>query len=176
MSSVSIPCQVGGGIRSADDAREMLMRGVDRVILGTALLRDGRLGPELVEEHGPHRIVAAIDVRGGVAVGSAWATDAEGVDVRATIERLSAGGLEWFVVTSVERDGMLTGPDLENLGALREAFPEAYLIASGGISSSDDLRALADLGMAAAILGRSLYEGQIDLHEALAAMRPTSCP
>jgi len=142
--------------------------------LGTALLRAGRLGPELVEEHGPHRIVAAIDVRGGVAVGSAWATGAEGVDVRATIERLGAGGLEWFVVTSVERDGMLSGPDLETLGALREAFPAARLIASGGISRLADLCALTDAGMAAAILGRSLYDGQIDLTEALAAMRPTS--
>ncbi len=174
VSSVSIPCQVGGGIRSLDDARRMLLVGADRVILGTALLRDVQLGRELVGEHGAQRIVAAVDVRGDVAVGSAWATGADGVDHRAVIEGLSAGGLEWFAVTSVERDGMLSGPDLETLGALREAFPAARLIASGGISRLADLCALTDAGMAAAILGRSLYDGQIDLTEALAAMRPTS--
>lgn len=170
VSSVSIPCQVGGGIRTEEDARRVLTLGADRVILGTALLRDLQLGRKLVDEHGPHRIVAAIDVRGGMAVGSAWSTDADEVDPRATIERLIADGLEWFAVTSIERDGMLTGPDLETLVALREVFPEARLIASGGISRIGDLQALAEAGMAAAILGRSLYEGRIDLTETLAAM------
>jgi phosphoribosylformimino-5-aminoimidazole carboxamide ribonucleotide (ProFAR) isomerase len=107
-----------------------------------------------------------------LAVGSAWAADAEGVDARAVIERLSAEGLEWFAVTSIERDGMLGGPDLETLIEVRDAFPEAHLIASGGISSVEDLRALSEAGMAAAILGRSLYEGRIDLKEAVAATRP----
>lgn len=169
ISSVSIPCQVGGGIRTSDDARRMLALGADRVILGTALLRDLRLGPGLVKKHGAERIVAAIDVRGGMAVGSAWAAGAAGEDPRAAVERLCEAGLQWFAVTSVERDGMLTGPDLATLVALRDAFPKARLIASGGIATVADLRALAGAGMAAAILGRSLYEGRIDLNEALAA-------
>lgn len=94
--------------------------------------------------------------------------------MRATIERLSAGGLEWFAVTSIDRDGMLTGPDLEGLMALRAAFPAAHLVASGGISSMADLIALSKAGMTAAILGRSLYEGRIELPEALAAVSPAS--
>ncbi|MDQ3407395.1 MAG: 1-(5-phosphoribosyl)-5-[(5-phosphoribosylamino)methylideneamino] imidazole-4-carboxamide isomerase [Chloroflexota bacterium] len=169
ISSVSIPCQVGGGIRTSDDARRMQALGADRVILGTALLRDRRLGPDLVKDHGAERIVAAIDVRGGMAVGSAWAAGAAGEDYRPAVERLCEAGLRWFAVTSVERDGMLTGPDLATLIALRDAFPKARLIASGGIATVADLRVLAGAGMAAAILGRSLYEGRIDLTEALAA-------
>ncbi len=169
ISSVSIPCQVGGGIRTSDDARRMQALGADRVILGTALLRDRRLGPDLVKDHGAERIVAAIDVRGGMAVGSAWTAGAAGEDYGPAVERLCEAGLRWFAVTSVERDGMLTGPDLATLIALRDAFPKARLIASGGIATVADLRALAGAGMAAAILGRSLYEGRIDLTEALAA-------
>ncbi len=169
VASVSIPCQAGGGIRTADDARRMLALGVDRVILGTALLGDLELGPDLVKKHGSERIVAAIDVRGGMAVGSAWAADAEGVDYRAAVERLCEAGIVWFAVTSIERDGMLAGPDLDTLTCLRDAFPKARLIASGGIATVADVRALAGAGMAAAILGRSLYEGRLDLTEALAA-------
>ncbi|MDQ3491964.1 MAG: 1-(5-phosphoribosyl)-5-[(5-phosphoribosylamino)methylideneamino] imidazole-4-carboxamide isomerase [Chloroflexota bacterium] len=176
ISSVSLPCQVGGGIRTLDDARRILLLGADRVILGTALLADPGLARELIEEHGPHRIVAAIDIRGDLAVGSAWAFDAQGLDHRNVIERLSSAGMEWFAVTSVERDGMLSGPDERTLGALRAAFPAARLIASGGISSIEDLRTLAEAGMAAAILGRSLYEGRIDLKEALATISPPSRP
>lgn len=170
VESVAIPCQVGGGIRTAEDARGMLALGADRVILGTALLADPDLAHELIEEHGHQRIVAAIDVRGGMAVGSAWQAEGEGVDAFAAIERLSSVGVEWFAVTSIERDGMLTGPDLDGLTALRDAFPAAQLIASGGITSLADLRALAAAGMAAAILGRSLYERRIDLKDALATI------
>ena len=176
IASVDIPCQVGGGIRGAADARRLLDHGADRVILGTALLRDRYLGGLLVEEHGPERIVAAIDVREGAAVGSAWTADAAGEDASNVIERLRESGLAWFAVTSIERDGMLSGPDLPALKALRGEFPEACFIASGGIASIEDLRALAQAGMAAAILGRSLYEGRIDLAEALAAAAPTDDP
>lgn len=176
VSSVSIPCQVGGGIRTRDDAQRMLALGADRVILGTALLKDLRLGPDLVNERGSESIVAAIDVRGGMAVGSAWAADAAGEDYRAAVERLCEAGFQWFAVTSVERDGMLTGPDLATLVALRDAYPKARFIASGGIATVADLRALAEAGMAAAIVGRSLYEGRIELTEALAAMQRTSRP
>lgn len=173
LSSVPIACQVGGGIRTTEDARSMLDLGADRVILGTALLHDRALGRLLVEEHGPQRIVAAIDVRDGLAVGSAWADDTAGEQASSVTERLFESGIRWLAVTSIERDGMLSGPDLPALTALRGALPAARLIASGGISSIEDLRALAQAGMAAAILGRSLYEGRIDLIEAMAAMRPT---
>lgn len=176
VASVSVPCQVGGGVRSAADALQMLERGADRVILGTALLRDRDLGGVLVGAHGPQRVVAAIDVRDGSAVGSGWATDAVGADASEAVARLHEDGFLWFAVTSIERDGMLTGPDLRTLAAIRDAFPETRLIASGGIASVEDLQALAEAGMAAAILGRSLYEGRIQLTEALAAVQPMDDP
>ena len=122
------------------------------------------------------RIVAAIDIRDGAAVGSAWTADAAGEDASNVIERLREDGFLWFAVTSTERDGMLSGPDLPALKALLGEFPEACFIASGGIASIEDLRALAQAGMAAAILGRSLYEGRIDLTEALAAAAPIDDP
>lgn len=170
VASVSIPCQVGGGIRTHDDVRRILALGADRAILGTALLGDRAMSAQLVEEHGADRIVAAIDMRGGKAVGLAWADESAGERATLAMERLHGSGVCWFAVTSIERDGMLTGPDLPTLSGLQDAFPEARLIASGGIATVDDLRALADAGMAAAILGRSLYEGRIDLAAALAAL------
>ena len=170
VASVSIPCQVGGGIRTRDDVRRILALGADRAILGTALLRDPAMSVQLVEEHGSDRIVAAIDMRGEKAVGLAWADESTGERATLAMEGLHGSGARWFAVTSIERDGMLTGPDLSTLSGLRDAFPEARLIASGGIATVDDLRALADAGMAAAILGRSLYEGRIDLAAALAAL------
>ncbi len=170
VAAVSIPCQIGGGIRTHDDVRRMLALGADRAILGTALLGDPSMSAQLVDEHGVDRIVAAIDMRGGEAVGLAWAAGSAGQDAMIALERLYGSGVRWFAVTSIQRDGMLTGPDLPTLMGIHDAFPEARLIASGGIASVDDLRSLADAGMAAAILGRALYEGRIDMTAALAAL------
>lgn len=159
--------EVAGGLRDEDAVRRVLGSGVGRAVIGTAALRDPAFAGRLVSTHGVERIVAAIDVRDGVAVGEGWARDAAGIDSAAAIRALTDVGVATFEVTAIARDGLLGGPDLplyERLVALRGVS----IIASGGISSIADVRAVRALGCAGAIIGRAIYEGRIDLAEALA--------
>ncbi len=168
VAAVDIPCQVAGGIRDTSTARAILAAGADRVVMGTALIRDPALAAALVAAARPDRIVAAIDVRGGRAVGDGWTAGAAEAPSMGLIAQLRAAGLGLFAVTAIDRDGLLSGPDL---GLLAEAASAAggshHIIASAGVSSLDDIRALAAAGYQGAILGRALYEGHIDLAEAL---------
>jgi phosphoribosylformimino-5-aminoimidazole carboxamide ribotide isomerase len=168
--AVAVPCQVAGGLRTGVDVQAALEAGADRVVLGTALLKSPELATQLVGKHGAESIVAAIDIRDGRAVGEAWSSAAASVDGIDSVLRLSAEGVEWFAVTAIDRDGLLAGPDLDLLDSLARAAPSSRIIASAGVGSIEDLRALAARGFAAAILGRALYEGAIDFRQALAAM------
>ena len=169
VSAAGVPCQVAGGIRDAATAAALLEAGADRVVLGTALIRDPGLGRALVERWGAQRIVAAIDVRDGQAVGDGWTAGAAGAPALELITRLRSVGVELFAVTAIARDGLLTGPDLDLLAQAAEGAGSASrIIASAGVSSLDDIRALAAAGHGGAILGRALYEGRVDLAEALA--------
>jgi len=161
-----LACQLGGGIRSRPAAEVWLEAGVRRVVLGTALLRTPALGAELVAAVGVDRVAAALDVRGDRAVGEGWRPDASGVAVEAALEQLAAAGVATFVVTAIDRDGRLAGPDLDLLGRLVRRGRGA-IVASGGIRSLDDLAAVAAVGCAGAIVGRALYEGRLDLAAAL---------
>lgn len=158
--------EVGGGIRDAATATRLLQAGVTRVVLGTGVLADPGLAKTIVERHGPASVAAAIDVRHGRAVGEAWQDGAAGTPARDAIRRLEAVGVKVFEVTGIDRDGTLEGPDLGLLADLVE-LDAGQVIASGGIRSVDDLERVQDLGCAGAIVGRALYEGRIDLEEAL---------
>jgi phosphoribosylformimino-5-aminoimidazole carboxamide ribonucleotide (ProFAR) isomerase len=143
--------------------------GAERVVVGTAALADPSFAARLVAEHGRDRIVAALDVRDGQAVGEGWRRGAAGHPVREALAVLAEAGVGLFVVTAIARDGLMTGPDVRLLQEMVEAKRGA-IIASGGIASIADLRAVRDLGCAGAIIGRALYEGTIDLADALRAM------
>ena len=160
-------CEVSGGLREASAVNDALMDGAARVVVGTAALRDPAFATDLVQTYGPERVAVAIDVRDGQAVGEGWQSGAAGIPAGAAIEGLRAVGVELFELTAIARDGLLEGPDLDLLAQL--VVPgQGAVIASGGISSLADLRAVADLGCAGAIVGRALYEDRIDLSEALA--------
>jgi phosphoribosylformimino-5-aminoimidazole carboxamide ribotide isomerase len=174
VAAVAVPCQVAGGIRTEADVAATLASGADRVVLGSALISDTALTRRLVEAHGPERVVGALDVRDGRALGDGWVSDARGTDALLLARSLAAGGLRWLAVTAIDRDGGLGGPDHDLLDRVRATAPTLLLIASGGIGSLDDIRALTEEGYAAAIVGRALYEGSFTLREALdvAAERP----
>ena len=163
-------CQVAGGLRTVEAVATALAAGAARVVVGTAALEDPDLAGELVGRHGAERIVVALDVRDGLALGEAWRPGAAGRPVEAALEALAQVGVARFAVTAIERDGLLTGPDLGLLGRL-VALDRGAIIASGGISSIADLHAARRLGCAGAIVGRALYEGQLELGEALRAVR-----
>jgi phosphoribosylformimino-5-aminoimidazole carboxamide ribotide isomerase len=120
----------------------------------------------LIQRHGADRIAVAIDVRDGFAIGQGWIAGAPGVEVDRAIERLADMGVHTFEVTAIERDGLLDGPDLRLYRRLL-SLGRGAIIASGGVATFEDLRAIRDTGCAGAIVGRALYEDRFDLRQAI---------
>ncbi|HEX5466108.1 MAG TPA: 1-(5-phosphoribosyl)-5-[(5-phosphoribosylamino)methylideneamino] imidazole-4-carboxamide isomerase [Candidatus Limnocylindrales bacterium] len=171
VAAISVPCQVAGGLRDEAAVGAALAAGAERAVLGSALLADPSLAERLVVRYGPDRIVAALDVRDGQALGDGWTAGARRRPVPEVLAELTATGLRRAVVTAIERDGDLSGPDLGLMAAVRRAAPGLEVIASGGVRGLDDLRALADLGCSGAIVGKALYEGRLDLGQAAGLSR-----
>ncbi len=164
----SVPVQLGGGLRSSERIEEVLKLGVDRVILGTAALE----APELVRsaaQRWPRRIVLGLDaVQGRVAV-RGWQETVD-VSVEELLGRFDTLPLAAVLHTDIDRDGMLQGPNLEATAALARVT-QIPVLASGGVRSVEDLRALAETRViAGAVVGRALYNGAIDLAEALSQL------
>jgi phosphoribosylformimino-5-aminoimidazole carboxamide ribotide isomerase len=165
-----VPVQVGGGLRSADAVRDALAAGATRVVLGTAAYRDVDLLDEVLAEHGD-RVIVSIDARDGKLATSGWTEQTE-IPAASVIERLGHRGVRRFVYSSIERDGMLEGPDLDAVASIAEAVRGSFVY-SGGISSLDDLRALASLrqvNLTGVIVGRALYEQRFGVADALEAI------
>jgi phosphoribosylformimino-5-aminoimidazole carboxamide ribotide isomerase len=158
--------EVAGGLRTPVAAAAALEAGAARVAVGTAAIRDPAFASHLVECHGTDRVAVAIDVRDGLALGEGWRDGTAGVTPEDAIEALTAVGVTTFEVTAIDRDGLLGGPDLELLGRLagRDGI---RIIASGGIASVGDLEAVMEMGCAGAIVGRAIYEGRLDLADAV---------
>jgi phosphoribosylformimino-5-aminoimidazole carboxamide ribotide isomerase len=165
----SVGIEVAGGIRTAETARAVLAGGATRIVIGTAALRHPTFAAGLVAEHGPGRVVAAIDVRDGQARGDGWAGDAPGTDAAAAVTSLADAGVTTFEVTAIDRDGLLKGPDLDLLERLVH-LARGRVIASGGVSSVDDLRSVTAIGCSGAIVGRALYEGRLTVRDAVEAI------
>ena len=169
-ASVQVSIQLGGGLRRLTDLEEAFDVGVDRVILGTIVLRDPELVSSAVARWGD-RIAVALDARDGRLATDGWLgqTDTGAVEVA---QRLAEKRVRHFVYTDIRRDGTLSGPNLDALDELIGKV-DADIIASGGIASLDDIKAVAAAGATGAIVGRALYDGRIDLGEALALFQRT---
>ncbi len=170
LKSVTVPVQLGGGIRSMATIEDWLARGVSRVILGTVALRD----PELVKDackRFPGKVAVGIDAKGGKVAVEGWAETSE-LTVLDLASRFEDAGAAAIIYTDIDRDGVLTGPNVDATAALARAITTP-VIASGGVSSLDDLRALkavASSGIAGVISGRAIYDGRIDVKEAIALL------
>ena len=163
--------EVAGGLRTAGVVSETLAAGAFRAVLGTTALGDPDLAGDLVSTHGADRIAVAIDVRAGQAVGRGWSTSASGIEAVTAMEQLADVGVTTFEVTAIERDGLLEGPDLDLYDRFIQ-LDRGAVIASGGITTMEDLRNLRTLGCAGAIIGRALYEGRLDLAAVLTDIEP----
>ena len=163
--------EVAGGLRDEQAVETALAGGAARAVLGTAALADPDLAGRLVRVWGAERIAVAIDVRDGRAIGHGWATSDQGVDAVDAVVRLAAVGVATFEVTAIAQDGLLGGPDLALYRQMVE-LGVGDVIASAGIASTADLRAVRILGCRGAIVGRALYDGTLALDEALAEGRP----
>ena len=167
-TAVAVPVQLGGGLRTLADLENAFAAGIDRAILGTVALRDPELVISAVARWGD-RIAVALDARDGRLATDGWIgqSEARAVDVAQKLERAK---VRHFIFTDISRDGTLSGPNLESLGELVHAV-NADVIASGGISSVEDIGAAARAGATGAIIGRALYDGRFDLSEAIATTR-----
>ncbi len=169
LANVDIPVQLGGGIRSLDIAADWLARGVRRIVLGTAAVKDPAMVVEACRRW-PDRVAVGIDARGGFVAVEGWAEQST-LSASELAKRFEDAGVAAIVYTDIDRDGMMKGVNVEATAALaaETAIP---VIASGGIASLDDLRALRARGnIAGAISGRALYDGRLDIGAALAELR-----
>jgi phosphoribosylformimino-5-aminoimidazole carboxamide ribotide isomerase len=158
--------QVGGGFRTAESVEEALSSGVDRVLLGTLALRDPEAFAALVARHGDRICLTADSLEGSARV-AGWLEDS-GEPTVALVRRLSEEGVGAFLVTAIDRDGTLAGPDLRLLEAVRAAT-DGIVLASGGIGSADDVRRVAEAGCDGVVIGRAFLAGTLELPDALAA-------
>jgi phosphoribosylformimino-5-aminoimidazole carboxamide ribotide isomerase len=165
VENMDLPIQVGGGIRKVEAAEKLLKLGVNQVILGALAFSDPEAVSQIQQEFGAESIIVALDNKDGKIMVEGWKI-ATGLGVKEALEKFVALGVNTFLVTSITRDGTLSGPDLETL---REAcqYAGASIIAAGGIGSLDDLVALKRVGVAGAVIGKALYEGKFTLKEAL---------
>ena len=173
--AVDLPIQFGGGLRSVEDVDRVLGLGVARVILGTVAIREPEVVREALARYGAERIAVGIDARDGRVAISGWVdvSEVEAVDLG---RRMAALGVQRVVYTDVARDGMLTGPNVPATAALARETG-LRVIASGGVSSLDDLEQLAAHaadGIDGVIVGMALYEGRLTLREALALLGEAS--
>jgi len=166
LSRVSIPLQVGGGIRSRDRVEEILGLGTDRVVVGTKAVEDPDWAAAMCESF-EDRVVIALDAREGKVAVEGWKKTSE-VGVVELAQELEEAEPAAFLYTDVHRDGMLTSPHFEGVRELVEAT-EIPVIASGGVSSVEDVEKLGDCGADAVIVGKALYEEKFDLAEAMEA-------
>ncbi len=161
--------EIAGGIRSIDTGQAAIAAGASRVVVGTAALADPSFVGRLVGKLGAQRVAVALDVRGGQALGRGWQDSADGVPFDDALMLLADQGAVTFEVTSIARDGLLQGPDLALLRRA-VALQGSSIIASGGVTSVEDVRTVRDLGCAGVIIGRALYEGRLTIDDALAAV------
>ncbi len=165
-SAVDVPIEVGGGLRTAGAVDEAVEAGASRVVLGTAAYRDIDFLDEVLAGHGD-RVVVSIDARNGSLAAEGW-TEQTDIPDESVVAHFGARGVRRFIYSSIDRDGMLGGPDLDAVRRIASAVRGSFIY-SGGVSSLDDLRALATLrqvNLAGVIVGKALYEQRFDVGEA----------
>jgi phosphoribosylformimino-5-aminoimidazole carboxamide ribotide isomerase len=162
--AVSTFVQFGGGIRSIDTARQILEIGVDRVIVGSAIVANPESTRAIVAGF-PGRIAAGLDARDGRLATDGWVKQSSVIATDAAVEMVALG-VQTIIYTDIRRDGTLSGPNLEALAEII-AVDGAEIIASGGIGSMEDVENVAATGAAGLIIGRALYDGRVALAEAL---------
>ncbi|WP_077610886.1 1-(5-phosphoribosyl)-5-[(5-phosphoribosylamino)methylideneamino]imidazole-4-carboxamide isomerase [Clostridium sp. Marseille-P2415] len=166
-AAVSIPIEIGGGIRSEAAIESMLSLGISRVIIGTKAAENPEFIRDMVKKFGQERIVAGVDAKDGMVAVEGW-EKISGITASELCSRMKAYGIRHIVYTDISRDGMLTGPNVAYTKKLTEDTG-MDIIASGGMSSMEDLRQLYESGVHGAIIGKALYEKRIDLKEAIDA-------
>jgi phosphoribosylformimino-5-aminoimidazole carboxamide ribotide isomerase len=156
--NVKLPIQVGGGIRSYET-------GITQVILGALAFSDPSAIGKIQKKFGAESVIVALDNKDGLIMVEGWKT-ATAMTVEDALEKYTSLGVRRFLITSIAQDGMLNGPDLQTLSQATE-YPNAKIVAAGGIGNIGDLAALKEIGVEGAVIGKALYEGRFTLKEAI---------
>jgi len=156
--------ELGGGIRDYNTAKEYLDMGIDRIIIGSAAIEDPKLVKKLLNEYGGDRIVIGIDGKDGKVAVNGW-LDQSQIKMSDLISEMVNFGAKSFIVTDVNRDGTMTGPNLDLLMSLTQKLPQINVVASGGVRDLRDLHQLKALGIRDVIIGKALYENTITLEQ-----------
>lgn len=169
VKSVNIPIELGGGIRTLEDIQLQLDRGVNRVILGSAAIKNKALVKEAIETFGAEKIVVGVDAKGGMVAVEGWleVTDTSALAFCKELEKI---GVQTVIYTDIAKDGMMQGPNIEETKKLVDET-HLQIVASGGVSSLEDLKALEKIGVHGAIIGKAIYTGAIQLEEAVALFK-----
>jgi len=168
---LSLPIQVGGGLRKTEDIERMLRLGVSQVILGALAFSEPQAITRIQKKFGENRVIVALDNKDGQIMIEGWKTPT-GSGVKEAMERFTALGVSTFLITSITKDGMLSGPDVETLSeACKHA--NAKVNAAGGIGRLDDLTILKKIGIEGVVIGKALYEGRFTLKEAIETVGAT---
>jgi phosphoribosylformimino-5-aminoimidazole carboxamide ribotide isomerase len=171
LAGVSVPVQVGGGVRSAEDVEALLAAGASRVVVGSTAVKSPELVGQWFERFGAEAIVLALDVRideaGNKQVAVSGWQETSGVTLEQLVERFLPLGLRHVLCTDISRDGTLSGSNVELYREICTLYPQVGFQASGGIGALSDIRALRGSGVSGVIVGRALLEGKFDVKEAL---------
>jgi phosphoribosylformimino-5-aminoimidazole carboxamide ribotide isomerase len=162
---VKLPIQVGGGIRNYETAEKLFQLGITQVILGALAFSDPSAIGKIQKKFGAESVIVALDNKDGLVMVEGWKT-ATAMTVEDALEKYTGLGVCRFLITSIAQDGMLTGPDLATLSQAT-LYPNAKIVAAGGIGSIGDLVALKEIGVEGAVIGKALYEGRFTLKEAI---------
>ncbi len=170
LKAVSVPCELGGGIRDEQTIRRLLEIGLQRLVVGTSALKEAEWFRQMCGKF-PGRLVLGLDARGGMVATEGWrqTSHTPAVDL---VQQFAGEPLAAVIYTDIETDGMLGGPNLKTIAQLKDAI-DLPLVASGGITTCDDVGRLAELGVDGCIIGRALYEGTLSLADALVRACPT---
>lgn len=164
IAALGVKVELGGGIRSMETAEKYIEAGISRVIFGSAALRDENLVKKAAEKFGK-RIAVGIDAKNRKVSVSGWTEDSD-IDFIDMAKKMEAIGIENIIFTDISKDGMLSGPNFDQLNEINQAV-SCNIIASGGIRNADDIRRLVDMGLYGAICGKSVYEGTLNISDAV---------
>lgn len=166
-NAISIPIELGGGIRSHTKIKAMIDIGIERLILGTIAVEDPTFVNQAIKEIGRDSVVIGIDAKDGMVKVNGWLGES-GFHYRELFHSMISNGAVHFIFTDISKDGMMQGPNLEAYKEILSLYPNIHLVASGGVSSLVDLEKLSKIsGLFGAVCGKALYEGHIDLKSAI---------
>lgn len=171
LAAVSVPCELGGGIRDEVTIRRLLDLGLSRLVLGTKALKEPDWFRQMARRY-PGKLALGIDAKNGLVATDGWleTSATRAVDLA---EQFAGEPIVAIIYTDIAKDGMLEGPNLPAMSQMNDAVT-IDVIASGGVTTADDVKALAETGVAGCIIGRALYEGTLTLRAALAATTPAN--